>query len=215
MLFSVAKFCSRDLGCRPRSTVLNLAFQLHSWAVKQIFVTEIQLSHEKPVTRMHLLQWNLDNSNCRGPPKKVWVVKSLSYELCSPFALDMWPKGNLVALTTVYLFELWLKIRDMPRKLSLARQGPWNLVWLWVKRVIELSEAELSEFHSTYNLNLLTFSDRWFQLWVSGWLYPDWWWWKLSWYKRMQGGSQHVCWWWMYQFWWLLRVFVSWRLQGI
>ena len=33
-------------------------------------------------------------------------------------------KGNFVALTTVYQFELWLKVRDMPSKLSLPRQGP-------------------------------------------------------------------------------------------
>jgi len=33
-------------------------------------------------------------------------------------------KGNLVALTAVYQFELLLKVRDMPSKLSLARQGP-------------------------------------------------------------------------------------------
>jgi len=36
------------------------------------------------------LQWTLDNSNWTGPPKKVWAMKSLSYELCSPFALAMW-----------------------------------------------------------------------------------------------------------------------------
>ena len=29
--------------------------------------------------------------NCRGPSNKVWVMKSLSYELCCPFALAMWP----------------------------------------------------------------------------------------------------------------------------
>jgi len=54
-------------------------------------------------------------------------------------------KGNLMALTAVYQFELWLKVRGMPSKLSLPRQGPWNLVW--VKQVFELSEVELTEFH--------------------------------------------------------------------
>jgi len=39
-------------------------------------------------------------------------------------------KGHLMALTAIYQFELWLKVRDMPRKLSLPRQGPWNLVWV-------------------------------------------------------------------------------------
>jgi len=54
-------------------------------------------------------------------------------------------KGSLMALTAIYQFELWLKVRDMLSKLSLARQGPWNLVW--VKQVFELSEVELTEFH--------------------------------------------------------------------
>ena len=31
------------------------------------------------------LQWNLDNSNCRGP-QKIGFIQSSSYELCSPFA---------------------------------------------------------------------------------------------------------------------------------
>ena len=31
-------------------------------------------------------------------------------------------KGNLMALTAVYQFELWLKVRNMPSKLSLPRQ---------------------------------------------------------------------------------------------
>ena len=33
----------------------------------------------------------------------------------------------------------------MPSKLSLPRPGPWNFVW--VKKVFELSEVELTEFH--------------------------------------------------------------------
>jgi len=47
-------------------------------------------------------------------------------------------KGNLMALTTVYQFKLWLKVRYIPSQLSLPRQGPWNLVW--VNRVFKLSE---------------------------------------------------------------------------
>jgi len=39
-------------------------------------------------------------------------------------------KGTLVALTTVYQFESWLRVWDMPSKLSLTRQGPWKLVWV-------------------------------------------------------------------------------------
>jgi len=57
-------------------------------------------------------------------------------------------KGNL---TVVYQFELWLKVRGMPSKLSLPRQGPWNLVW--VKQAFELSEVELTEFHCIQNRN--------------------------------------------------------------
>jgi len=56
-------------------------------------------------------------------------------------------KDNLMALTTVYQFELWLKVWDKPSKLSLPRQGPWKLVW--VKQAFELSEVELTEFHCT------------------------------------------------------------------
>jgi len=145
----------------------------------------------------YTVQWNLDNSNCREPPKKVWVMKSLSYEkfelwvmfsLCfshvatvvSPFRSSVFhflaklskiceiffscekktiklsllhknvntsshSKGKLMALTKVYQFELWLKVRDMPSKLSLPRKGPWSLVW--VKQVFDLSELELTEFH--------------------------------------------------------------------
>jgi len=56
-------------------------------------------------------------------------------------------KDNLMALTAraVYQFELWLKVQDMPSKLSLPRQGPWKLVW--VEQVFELSEIEFTEFH--------------------------------------------------------------------
>jgi len=54
-------------------------------------------------------------------------------------------KGKLMTLTAVYQFELWLKVRDMPTKLLLPRQGPWTLVW--VKQVFELSEVEVIEFH--------------------------------------------------------------------
>jgi len=57
-------------------------------------------------------------------------------------------KGNLMALTAVCQFELWLKVRDMPSQLSLLRQGPWNLVR--VKQVFELSEVELTGFHCNY-----------------------------------------------------------------
>jgi len=56
-------------------------------------------------------------------------------------------KGNLLALTAVYQFELWLKVRDMPSKLSWPRQRPWSLVW--VKQAFKLSEVELTEFHCT------------------------------------------------------------------
>jgi len=51
-------------------------------------------------------------------------------------------KSNLMALTTVYQFELWLKVRDMSSKLSLPRRGQWNLVG--VKQVFELSEVDLT-----------------------------------------------------------------------
>jgi len=39
-------------------------------------------------------------------------------------------KGNLVTLTTIEQFQLWLKVRDIPCKLSFPRQRPWNLVWI-------------------------------------------------------------------------------------
>ena len=69
-------------------------------------------------------------------------------------------EGNLVALTTVYLFELRLKVRDMSSKLSLPRQGPWN--WVWVKQVFQFSEVKLSEFQcmfkKTYeNINIYAY----------------------------------------------------------
>ena len=64
-------------------------------------------------------------------------------------------KGNLMALTADYQFELWVKVPELPTKLSLPRQGPWNLVW--VKQVFELSEVELTAFHCSYSLGFLTF----------------------------------------------------------
>jgi len=54
-------------------------------------------------------------------------------------------EGNLMALTSSCQFELWLKVGDVPSKLSLPRQGPWNLVW--VKQVFELSEVEITKCH--------------------------------------------------------------------
>jgi len=48
--------------------------------------------------------------------------------------------SNLVALTTVYQFGLWLKVPEVPSKVSLARQGPWNSVWVeQVFRVIRVA----------------------------------------------------------------------------
>ena len=132
------------------------------------------------------IQWNLDNSNCREPPKKfeLWVMLSLCFshvatvasqfrssifhflaklsKICEIFfscetktmKLSLVHKnvntsshriGNLMALTIVYQFELWLTVRDMPSKLSLSGQGPQNLVW--VGQVFELSEVELTKFH--------------------------------------------------------------------
>jgi len=134
------------------------------------------------------LQWNSDNSNCRGPPKSVsyekfelWITLSLCFShmatVASPFCSSVFHflaklskiceiffscekkttrlsllyknvstsshrKSNLMALTAVYQFELWLKVQDIPSKLSLPRQGPWNLIW--VKQVFELSEVELN-----------------------------------------------------------------------
>ena len=57
-------------------------------------------------------------------------------------------RGNLMALTAVYQFELWLKVWDMPSKLSLPRQGPSSLIW--VKQGFQLSEVELTKFHCSY-----------------------------------------------------------------
>ena len=60
-------------------------------------------------------------------------------------------KGNLMALTAVYEFELWLKVQDMPSKLSSPRQRPWSLAW--IKQVFQLSEVELTRFHCTINVS--------------------------------------------------------------
>jgi len=52
-------------------------------------------------------------------------------------------KGNLMALTPVYQFELWLKVQDMPSKWSLPRQGPWNFVW--VKQVFRVIRGRVNQ----------------------------------------------------------------------
>ena len=183
--------------CYPLSPLLHLNVRMHV-----TFSAGIQI-YWQPTNRRHLnynqstkngdsnfqnitiiIQWNLDNSNCRGPPKslsykkfELWVMLSLCIShvaiVMSPFRFSVFHslaklskmcdiflceknvnisshrKGNLIALTTVYQFDLWLNLRDIPSKLSLPRPGPWNLVW--VKQVFELSEVELSEFHFTWS----------------------------------------------------------------
>jgi len=84
-------------------------------------IREIFFSCEKKTTKLSLLHKNVNTSSHR--------------------------KGNLMALTTVYQFELRQKVWDIPSKLSLPRQGPWSLDW--VKQVFELSEVKLTEFHCT------------------------------------------------------------------
>jgi len=48
----------------------------------------------------HDRQWSLDNSNWRDH-QRVWVMKSLSYEVCSPFALAMWPRSDSISLECI------------------------------------------------------------------------------------------------------------------
>jgi len=109
------------------------------------------------------IKWNLDKSNCRGPPRfELWVMLSFCFshvvtvvspvrssvlqflaklsKICKIFFscekktmtlsllhknvnTSSHRKGNLMALTAVYQFELWLKVLDMPSKLSLPRHA--------------------------------------------------------------------------------------------
>jgi len=103
-------------------------------------------------------------------------------------------KGNFMALTAVYQFELWLKVRDMPSKLSLPRHGLWSLVW--VKQVFELSEVELTEFHCTWIITTFyvksfsthSVSTAW---WLTGnnflWWHDTWWYMMSSWWTAFYG----------------------------
>jgi len=61
-------------------------------------ICEIFFSHEKKTMKLSLLHKNVNTCIHR--------------------------KGNLMALTMVYQFELGLKVEDKPSKLSLPRQGP-------------------------------------------------------------------------------------------
>ena len=58
-------------------------------------------------------------------------------------------KGSLMALTTVYQFELWLILWDIPSELSLPRQGPCNLVW--VKQVFRGRVIQVSLWYNVCN----------------------------------------------------------------
>jgi len=69
-------------------------------------------------------------------------VKKKSMKLCLSHKnvnISSHRKGNLMALTAVYHVQLWLKVRHKPSKLSLPRQGPWNLVWVIRGRVNRVS----------------------------------------------------------------------------
>jgi len=61
-------------------------------------------------------------------------------------------KGNFVALTTVYQFELWLKVLDMPSKSSLTRHAGTKKRGLSYRQVLELFEVELTKFHCSLPL---------------------------------------------------------------
>ena len=111
-----------------------------------------------------LLMWEKKRSSC----EKTTMKLSLLHKSCNTCSHR---KSNLMALTTVYQFELWLKIRDMFSKLSFSWQGPWNLVWL--KQVFELSEFELTEFQCTWRTHDM-------YLISSGWEY----WWSHHWWLR-------------------------------
>jgi len=113
--------------CHVATIASQFRFSVFHFLAKLSKICEILLLCEKKRMKLSLLYRSVNTSSRR--------------------------KGNLMALTTVYQFELWLKVRDIPSKLPLPKQGPWNLVW--VKQSFELSEVELTEFHCTYFINPL------------------------------------------------------------
>ena len=88
-----------SLGCSHVATVAS-AFRssVFHFLAKLSKICEIFFSCEKKTMKLSSLHKNVNTSRHR--------------------------KGNLMALTTVYQFELWLKVRDKPSKLSLPRKGP-------------------------------------------------------------------------------------------
>ena len=100
---------------------------------------EIFFSWEKKAMKLNLLRKNTKTSSHR--------------------------KGNLLALTAVYQFGLWIKVWDIPSELSLPRQEPWSLVG--GKQVFELPEVELTVFHCmslSYRALYSCFSILWMTL---------------------------------------------------
>jgi len=77
------------------------------------------------------LQWNLDNSNCRGPSTKAWVMLSLcfnqSYESCSPYVASVASPFHcsvfhfLAKLSRIC--EIFLSCEKKPMKLSLLHKN--------------------------------------------------------------------------------------------
>jgi len=114
--------------CSPYVTTVAgpLSSSVFHFLAKLSKSCEIFLSCEKKIMKLSLLHKNVNTFSHR--------------------------KGNLITLTAVYQFELWLKVREMPSKLSSPRQGLWLWSLVWVKQVFELSEVELTEFHCMLKL---------------------------------------------------------------
>jgi len=125
---------TRTAGNHQKNSVVIVAspfrFSVFHFLAKLSKICKIFFSCEKKTMKLSLLNENVNRSSHR--------------------------KSHLMALTVVYQFELWLKVQDMPSKLSLSRQGPWNLVW--VKQVWELSAVKLTEFRGIGEVHKLSSS---------------------------------------------------------
>jgi len=105
--------------CSPIALAVGSPFRsnIFHFLAKLSKTCEIFFSREKKTMKSSFLRKNVNTSSHR--------------------------KGNFMTQTPVY--QLLLKVGDMPSKFSLPRRGPWNLVW--VMQVFELSVVELTKFH--------------------------------------------------------------------
>jgi len=126
-LFWIGKSCKSNefIQCEPAMTrVWTKSFSILNQALHLLCRSGMMNGMFTDHRVIIELQWNLDNSNCRGPPKNVGVMNSSSYESCSLFALAMCPSSR-AHFTLVYSIS-WLNFLKFARFSSHVKRKQWN-----------------------------------------------------------------------------------------